>query len=723
MPRVERRRSVCPHDCPSACALAVTVEDGRLTEVAGDPAHPFTRGVICGKVHEYADRVYSPWRVLHPMRRVGAKGAGTFERVSWDDAIEEIAHRLTRVVAQWGPEAVLPYSYAGSLGRVQYYAGHPFFHALGASRLDRTICVSTAYAGWRATVGAATGNDVEQMVDAEVVVLWGIDAASTHINLMTLVKEARRRGAHVVCIDPYRTRTARQADEHLMVRSGTDGALALGLMHVLIAEDLVDHAYVARATTGFAALREHVRAYPPERVGAITGLPAERIAALARRYGATRAAFIKAGIGLTRHDNGGMTARAIACLPALTGAYAHPAGGAVMGTSDAFGPGDLALERRDLLPDPPPRTVNMIHLGRVLTDPGLRPPVMALFVYGANPAAVCPDAERVLRGLAREDLFTVVHEQVQTDTADYADILLPATTSAEHEDFYRSFGHLYLQHAPAVISPLGEARSNWEVFGLLAGAMGLRLDHYAKAPSDLMREHLAASGPAAAGITVERLVAEGSVRLSLPRPYLPFADGAPTPSGKVEFRSESLAARGLPPLPTWAPLAEEPGDGRYPLRCHVPPNRFFLNSSFGQSALLRARQGGPAVLLHPRDAAARGLVAGDLAAVWNDRGRALFTVVPTVDTPPGQVVIQGIWWHKLMPGGRGVNVLTDDREADLGGGPAFHSTLVEVGRARPGEGAFPATAAAGAGPGGRPDLEGPGDARFHTAGGAGFHGW
>jgi anaerobic selenocysteine-containing dehydrogenase len=684
--------SVCPHDCPSACALEVTTEEGRIVDVVGDRTHPFTRGVICGKVHDYAERVYSPLRVLHPMRRVGPKGAAEFEAISWDDAIEEIAHRFTRVIAQWGPETILPFSYAGTLGRVQYYAGHPFFHALGASQLDRTICVSTAYAGWRATVGVVAGNDAEQMVGAELVVLWGINAAYTHINLMTLVKEARSRGAHIVCVDPYRTRTARQADEHLMIRSGTDGALALGLMHVLIREDLLDHAYIARATLGFEALRDHVAAYPPERVATITGLAVEAIVGLARRYGRTRASYLRVGIGLSRHENGGMTCRTIACLPALTGAYAHPHGGALLGSSGAFGPGDSALERRDLLPSPPPRTINMVQLGRALTDPDLRPPVMALYVYNSNPAAVCPNSSLVLEGLAREDLFTVVHEQVQTDTADYADLLLPATTSMEHEDVYRSFGHLYLQLAEPVIAPRGDARTNWEVFGRLARAMGLPSRHYETPLPELIDAHLRAAGPVAEAVTHERLRAERSARLAVPRPFTPFADGAPTPSGRVEFYSETLRRQGLPALPTYVPLRESrdnPAVGsRYPLRCHVPPNRFFLNSSFSQSALLRARQGGPTVAVHPEDAARRGIDAGDLVAVFNHRGRALFTALLSEDTQPGQVVVEGIWWHKFMPGGRGVNVLTSDALADMGGGPAFHSTMVEIARADPSEATF-----------------------------------
>ena len=684
--------SVCPHDCPSACALEVATENGRIVDVVGDRTHPFTRGVICGKVHDYAERVYSPLRVLQPMRRVGPKGAAQFEPISWGDAIEEIAHRFTRVIAQWGPEAILPFSYAGTLGRVQYYAGHPFFHALGASQLDRTICVSTAYAGWRATVGAVAGNDAEQMVGADLVVLWGINAAYTHINVMTLVKEARARGARIVCIDPYRTRTARQADQHLMIRSGTDGALALGLMHVLIREDLLDHAYIGRATLGFGALRDHVAGYTPERVGVITGLPVDAIVDLARRYGRTRASYLRVGIGLSRHENGGMTCRAIACLPALTGAYAHPHGGALLGSSGAFGPGDTFLERKDLLPSPPPRTINMVQLGRALTDPDLRPPVMALYVYNSNPAAVCPNSSLVLEGLAREDLFTVVHEQVQTDTADYADLLLPATTSMEHLDVYRSFGHLYLQLAEPVIAPEGESRTNWEVFRELSRVMGLPDRHYETPLPELIDAHLRAAGPVTDGITHERLRTERSTRITVPRPFLPFANGAPTPSGRVELYSETLAQQGLPPLPTYVPLREGPDNPaigrRYPLRCHVPPNRFFLNSSFSQSTLLRARQGGPTVLVHPDDAARRAIAPGDLVAVFNDRGRALFTAALSEDTQPGQVVVEGIWWHKFMPGGRGVNVLTSDGLADMGGGPAFHSTMVEVARADPSEATF-----------------------------------
>ncbi|PYN85474.1 MAG: hypothetical protein DMD87_23140 [Candidatus Rokuibacteriota bacterium] len=677
--------SVCPHDCPSCCSLVVAVEDGRLTSVTGNPDHPFTRGVICGKVREYAERVHSPLRVLTPLRRVGPKGRGELVPISWDEAIATIAERWRSIIAADGAEAILPFSYAGSMGQVQYYAGHPLFHALGASRLDRSICVTTAYAGWRVTVGAITGNDSEQMVGADLVVLWGVNASYSTINVMTLVKQARARGARVVAIDPYRTPTAQQADEHLMVRPGTDAALALAVMHVLVAEGRVDRGYVERATLGFDRLAEHVRAYSPEVVAPIVGLDAATIVRFARRYGATPRTFIRIGIGLSRHDNGAMTCRTLACLPALTGAYADPYGGALLSTGGAYGFDYGVLERPDLMPTPAPRIINMIQLGRALTDPDLTPPIRSLYVYSSNPAAVCPDQTLVLRGLAREDLFTVVHEQVMTDTAHYADIVLPATTSMEHLDLYRSFGQLTLQLAQPVLPPQGEAKSNWETCGLLARAMGAAEAHYAKGDEGLVRELLAQSDASVRGITWEQLHRDGWARVNLPRPYLPFANGAPTPSGKVEFYSAWMERQGLPALPTYVPLAEGPDHpelvARFPLQCIVPPNRFFLNSSFSQSELLRRRQGSATAMLAAADAAARGIRDGDSIRVESARGAARFTARITDATRPGVVVIEGIWWHRFSPGGLGVNVLTSDRVADLGGGPAFHSNLVQVSKA------------------------------------------
>jgi anaerobic selenocysteine-containing dehydrogenase len=675
-------RSVCPHDCPSACSLLLGLQNGRLTQVTGDPAQPFTGGLICGKVRAYAERVHSPLRVLTPLRRAGPKGSGRFQPIGWEEAMVEIAGRWRTIIARDGAEAILPYSYAGTMGQVQYYAGHPLFHALGASQLDRTICVSTAYAGWRATVGAVTGNDSEQMVGADLVVLWGINAAYSSVNVMTLVKRARARGARVVAIDPYRTPTAQGADEHLMVRPGTDAALALAVMHVLIGEGRVDRAYIARATLGFERLAEHVKAYAPASVAGIVGIPAERIAAFARAYGASPRAFIRIGIGLSRHENGGMACRTLACLPALTGAYADAHGGALLSTGQAFDLGLRVLQRPDLLARPAPRVINMIHLGRALTDPALAPPVRALYVYNSNPAAVCPNQSLVMAGLSREDLFTVVHEQVMTDTARHADIVLPATMSMEHLDLYASYGHFYLQWAPPALAAPGEARSNWDAFRALSRALGVAEAHYAKSEEQLIRETLAAGGPATRDITLERLREEGFVRLHLPRPYRPFADGAPTASGKVEFYSEALARAGLPPLPSYVPLREGPGDpgltARYPLQCIVPPNRFFLNSSFSQSERLRQLQQAPTVLVAPADAAARGIGEGDPVRVVGMRGAARFRARVSDATRPGVVVVEGLWWHRFQPDGWNVNALTSDRVADMGGGPAFHSNLVEV---------------------------------------------
>ncbi|MEK7386545.1 MAG: molybdopterin-dependent oxidoreductase, partial [candidate division NC10 bacterium] len=537
--------------------------------------------------------------------------------------------------------------------------------------LDRSICVNTAYAGWRATVGAVTGNDSEQMVGSDLVVLWGVNAAYSTINVMTLVKQARAQGARVIAIDPYRTPTALQADEHLMVRPGTDAALALAVMNVLIAEGRIDRDYIERATLGFEHLAEHVKAYPPERVAPIVGLDAETIVRVARRYGASPRTFIRVGIGLSRHDNGGMTCRTLACLPALTGAYADPHGGALLSSGGAFGFDFAVLERPDLLPTPPPRMINMIQLGRALTDMRLTPRVQALHVYSSNPAAVCPNQTLVLEGLAREDLFTVVHEQVLTDTAYYADLVLPATTSMEHEDLYRSYGQFTLQLAQPVLPPQGRAKSNWEVCALLARAMGVAEDHYAKTPQALISEFLARGDATVRGITYEQLRRDGWARINLPTPYLPFAHGAPTASGKVEFYSERMERQGLPPLPTYTPLVEGPENrelaARYPLQGIVPPNRFFLNSSFSQSELLRRRQGAPSVMIAPEDAAQRGIADGDAVVVESARGRARFTARVTDATRSGVVVIEGIWWHRFHPGGRGVNVLTDDRVTDMGG--------------------------------------------------------
>lgn len=675
----ELLHSVCPHDCPGACALQVTVEGGRITDVVGDPTHPFTQGLICGKVHNYTERVYSPLRVLTPLKRVGEKGAGEFEPISWDEALEEITHRFTRILAVYGGEAIIPFSYGGTLGLIQYYAGHPFFHALGATQQERTICIATAYTGWRYTLGAVLGADTEEMPEAKLVILWGINASATHINLLPFVKRARSRGARIVCIDPYRTRTAKLADEHIMLRPATDTALALGMMHVLINAGLVDRAYLQRAAVGFEQLAAHVQLYPPERVAAITGISAERIVELAHSYGGTKQSFIRVGIGPSRQENGGMACRTIACLPALTGAWTVPGGGALLSSSGGFPINYAALEARELM-EKPTRVVNMIELGKALMELE-HPPIKALYVYNSNPACVVPNQELVLQGLAREDLFVVVHEQVLTDTTDWADIVLPATTSMEHPDLYKSYGHYHLQLADPVIPPVGEAKSNHEVFRLLSRAMGVKSPILRESVEEKIRKALHTPELRALGVTYEQLRKDRTIRVQ-PSPFLPFANGAPTPSGKIELFSEQMERDNLPPLPTYVPLVEGPDNpavvGRYPLQLMVPPNHGFLNSSFSQSELQRRKEGRPTILLHPVDAEKRGIVKGDLVAAYNNRGRCLLYAEVGEDTQVGVAIVQGIWWHKFSPGGRGINVLTSERVTDMGRGPAFHSNMVEV---------------------------------------------
>ena len=463
-------KTVCPHDCPDTCSISATVEEGRVTACDGDPDHPFTQGFLCHKVHRYPERIYSPDRILHPLRRVGKKGEGRFVRITWDEALDEVAGRLTAIATTWGSEAILPYSYGGNMGLVARKAGHAFFHRLGATRLLRTICDTAAEEAWLATYGAGIGSDFEGAVRSDLVILWGINAVHTNIHGMRFVAEARRQGARLVVIDPYRTRTARLADTHLMPRPGTDAALALAIANVLIRDDLLDRDFIARGTVGFDAYRDEASRFPPERAAEITGVPAEAIRELARSYGRARAPFLRVGNGLQRHTNGGQAVRAIVCLPALVGAFDRPGGGALWETFDAFPMNWTAFEGESLQPHPT-RAVNMVQLGHALTALAA-PPVQALFVYQSNPAAVCPEQAQVVAGLAREDLFTVVHEQMHTDTVDYADLVLPATTSFESLDLYRSYGHYYLQLARPVIPPQGEARSNWDLFRALAARMG-----------------------------------------------------------------------------------------------------------------------------------------------------------------------------------------------------------------------------------------------------------
>jgi len=683
-------RGACPHDCPDTCAMLVTVESGRAVRVAGDPDHPFTRGFLCAKVNRYVERTYQQDRLLHPLRRVGPKGSGRFERTTWDSALSEIAGRLNEIRnSSHGAQAILPYSYAGTMGMVQGSSmDRRLFHRIGASMLDRTICSMAGTVGMRMTVGANIGADPEGIPDSDLILLWGTNTLTANPHLWPFVLESRERGTPVIAIDPIRTRTAAQCDEWIGIRPGTDAALALGMMHVLFDRGMNDAEYIDAHTMGVDQLRKRVAEYPLERVAQITGVPVETIISLAERYGRAKAAFIRVNYGLQRHRGGGMAVRTIACLPALTGHWRRAGGGVQLSSSANFTFDKRALERPDL--SPPVRTINMIRLGEALTtaDAGVGgPPVRALVVYNSNPAAVAPDRNVVLRGLARDDLFTVVLEHFQTDTADYADIVLPATTQLEHWDVHLSYGHHYVTLNSPSIEPLGEALPNSEIFRRLAARMGLDDDMFRDDDVTLIRQALGTSTGKLGGVTFEKLVEDGWARLNVPKPYLPYAEGGfTTPSGKCEFYSARMEQMGLDPLPAFTPPYEFPDEvpalaERYPLTLISSPAHQFLNSTFVNVDSLRRAAGEPECLLHPVDAERRGIGVGARVVVHNDRGA--FTAVARVEEGirPGVVWAPSIWWGKFAADGANANQTTSQRETDLGHGPVFYDNLVEVGLA------------------------------------------
>ena len=696
---LETVRGVCPHDCPDACGLVTTVdpETGRAVALRGDRGHSFTRGFLCQKVANYLDRVYHPERLLYPMRRVGSKGAGRFERISWAAAVGEIAARLRAVAASPdGPQAVLPFSYAGTMGKLMYASlDRRFFHRYGASLLDRTICATAGAAGCDVTLGTRAVIDPEAAVHARYIINWGSNTAVTNIHFWKVEHEARKRGARIVTIDPYRSPTAAKSDWWLPVRPGTDAALALGVMHVVFREGWQDQDYLDRHCVGGAELRARVLTdYRPERVAAITGLTPADIETFAREYGRSRElyggpALIRLNYGLQRHGGGGAAVRAVTCLPALTGDWRYPGGGALLSTSKAYPFDDAYLTRPDLIP-PGTRTVNMTRLAEALHGELPGPPVRALFVYNSNPAAVCPDQSRVLSGLKRDDLFTVVHEQFRTDTADHADILLPATTQLEHFDLHGSYGHLYVQANNAAIAPLGEAKPNTEVFRLLAREMGYEPELFDVSDEDLARGAMNPVGgygyplrEAFDGIGFDDVKA-GPVRLNLPADWAPFAAGGfGTPTGKCELYSEREARAGRDPLPQYLPPHEDPQTrpdlaAKYPLQMLTPPAGSFLNSSFVNVDVLRKTAGEVTVEIHPTDAAARGIAAGQTVTVFNDRGRFRARAVVAESVKPGVVVSLGLWWSRYTDDGVNCNTTTSTALTDLGGGATFFDNLVEV---------------------------------------------
>jgi anaerobic selenocysteine-containing dehydrogenase len=674
----------------------VTLQGDTPVRIEGDADHPYTRGWLCTKVSRYLEFVLHPERLRHPMRRVGAKGEGRFERITWDEALDEITGRWEQLRGQYGAESILPYSYSGTLGAVQSMAANTRFWArLGASQLERTICSAAGTEALRLTVGGSYGTDPEAAVHSRLILLWGTNPASTHPHFIPILDEARQNGARVVLIDPHRTLTAKRADLHLQPQPGSDAALALAMMHVLFAEGLVDRPWAEAHTVGLQALEHRVRELTPEWAAAITGLEAAQIRELAREYGSVTPSLIKCSMGLQRHTNGGNTVRCLACLPALTGSYGRLGGGLLYSMG-----GYLPWPDRAICPpglrtwengSAPPRMINMNRIGEELLRAD--PPIRSLYVFNSNPAAVAPAGGKVRAGLEREDLFTVVHELFLTDTALYADILLPATSQFEHWDLHKAYGHLYLSLNRPVMPPLGEAKSNWEVFQLLAQRMGFEEQAFRQSAEGIIRDVLRCGGPRVEGITFERLLEQGTVRLSVPdRPAVPFTGGRfPTPSGRVELYSGQLAAAGRDPLPGWTPSAESV-DGaprqarRYPLAMVSPASHYFLNSTFGNVPSLMRQAREPQVELHPLDAVARGIQEGDWVEVFNDRGGCRMRArVSEQAVRPGVVATATVWWSRLSPDGRNANWTTSDALSDYGNGASFHGNLVDVRKAEGGE--------------------------------------
>ncbi len=664
--------------------MLVTVKDGVAVKVAGDPSHPFTDGTLCTKVSHYTERTYSPDRLLHPLRRVGPKGKGEFKRIGWDEALDEIAARLKALAAQ-DPETILPVSYAGTMGMLQFSSmDRRFFHKLGASQLERTLCSSAGKAGIKVTLGGSYGMDPEHYQDAQLILIWGSNPVTSNLHFWSRAQEAKRRGAKLVAIDPYRSLTAEKCSQHIALLPGTDGALALGMMHVLIAEGMIDRDYIARYTVGFELLEQRIKQYSPAWTAEVCGITVEEVVQLARDYGTLKPAAIRLNYGMQRHAGGGIAARNIACLPALTGAWRHPAGGILLTTADNYHFDHAKLERPDLMPAKRPRIINHSRLGEALT--AAEPPVRAVIVYNTNPLAVCPDSNNVIAGFSRENLFCVVMDSFLTDTADYADIVLPATTQLEHTDIHKSYGHLYVLANNPAIAPVGESLPNAEVFRRLAARMDFSDACFRDSDDELARQAIGSGHANLAGMDWESLKRNGWQRLALPEKFAPFAQGNfHTPSGKCEFYSESLRTQGLDPLPFYNPPAELPSSNprlaqKYPLNFLSPPVRNFLNSSFANLPRFREAEGEPALELNAEDATPRGIRDGDAVRVYNDRGSC--TLRARVNGKPrrGVVVAPSLWWRKFSPDRRNANDLTAQRTADLGGAATFYDCLVEVER-------------------------------------------
>lgn len=663
--------SVCSLDCPDQCGLLIHKEAGKIVKIEGDPNHPVTQGAICNKVRNMTARIYDEKRLQYPMKRVGPKGEGSqFERITWEEAIETMTSRWKKLIADEGAESILPYSFYGNMGRIGTEGmDRRFFNRMGASRLLYSICESAGTEGYKYTMGGSFGTDPEDTVHAKLIIMWGINAVSTNMHQVMLAEKARKNGAQIIVIDAHKNQTGRWADWFIPILPGTDAALALGIMHILFAENLVDEAFMQQYTAGHVELREHVRQYDPSVVSTITGVPVEDIYRLARLYGQTSPSFIRIGNGIQHHDNGGMCVRTIACLPAITGQWLHKGGGAIKGNGSYLEHNIPALQRPDLRKKEA-RQINMNLLGSALLE--LDPPIRSLYVYNSNPALVAPHANKVREGLQREDLFTVVHDLFLTETAKFADIVLPATSSFENTDFYRSYWHQYVHLQLPVMSPYGESKANVDVFRLLAAEMGYEDEALRDSDEALIRQALDHPGnPALNQISYETLLDKQFIKADV-KPLFPGE--LKTPSGKIELYSHEMESKGFPPLPTYTPLVSE---GDLPFLFVPAPNHNFLNSTFAHNEKHIRMEKTPKLHMNEADATALGLVSGDVARVWNDRGECELVVVAGSDVLPGVVVSQGLWAD--LPGNKAlVNALTPDRVADMGGGATFFSGRVRV---------------------------------------------
>ena len=671
----------CPHDCPDTCSLVTTVENGKAIRVQGNPHHPMTDGVLCTKVSRYTERTYHPDRILHPLKRTGPKGSGQFAPVSWDEALNDIANRLSAIAAN-DPQAILPYSYAGTMGQVQGEAmAMRFFHKLGASLLDRTICSSAGSEALAYTFGAKMGMRVEFFAESKLIIIWGSNSIGSNLHFWRIAQEAKRNGAKLICIDPRKSETAEKCHEHIALRPGTDAALALALMHVLIQNDWLDHDYITQHTLGWDALRSRALEWTPERAAQVCGITVEQIESLARDWAQTKPAAIRLNYGMQRVKGGGNAVRAIACLPALTGAWRHRAGGVLLANSGNFPVQRAALQRPDLLAGRKPRTINMSRIGNALLQPAsdsFGPQIKALLVYNSNPVAVAPQSGEVVQGFAREDLFTVVLEHFQTDTADYADYILPATTQLEHWDIHASYGHTDILLNRPAIAPMGECKTNTDIFRALAKRMGFTEPCFSEDDETLCRTAFAATQD------MDALFAQGFTHLKSANgqalPDAPFAEGAfPSPSGKCEFFSQRLADMGQDGLPAYIANYEIPQtNAEFPLAMISPPARNFLNSSFVNLQSLRDIETEPVLEMHPEDAQMRGIQEGDVIRVFNQRGTYHCKARLNNRARPGVVNGLGIWWRKLGLNGTNVNELTSQNLTDIGRAPVFYDCCVDV---------------------------------------------